>query len=409
MVVFIIHPSAHAQYHHLVTAHAARGDTVYFLCQRVLERVAGVHYLEYTLPRPPASRSAEARWSAEFQTATLRAAQVAGLCEALLAQGVVPEIIYGHCGWGDLLFVKDVFPDQPLVCYIEYYYHSRGFDLGFDPEFDPIFIEPKLLQARNAAIALTALRADLNTTPTPWQQRILPAALRADTRVLHEGIDTAAAAPDEAATFTVPGTGLQFSARDRLITYVSRSLEPYRGFPTFMRALPAVLQRFPDAQVLIAGAEGTSYGRALPAGNSYKTTLLAELEGQLDLNRVHFCGTLPREAFLDLLKVSSAHVYLTYPLFVSWSCLEALSAGCLVIGSRTGPVTDVIEHGKNGLLVDFFNPQELSATLIDALQRPKSFNSLRKAARRQAVARFDLHRRCLPEWLALSDSLGKLS
>ena len=408
MIVLVIHQSAPSQYRHLVKAHAERGDAVYFICREITERIDGVEYLVYLPPRPAKIDPAN-RLSLDFQLATNHGERVAAICETLKAKGTRPDAIYGHGGWGDLLYVKDVYPDVPLVCYNEYYYHPAGFDLGFDPEFDPVFLEKKSLQSRNASIALTALRADINTTPTAWQKSVLPAALAAHTRVLHEGIDTAEARPAEDASFKVPGGRLRLRASDCVITYVSRSLEPYRGFPTFMRSLPAVLKKHPNAQVLIVGAEGSTYGGTLSAGSSYKKLMLAELAGQLDLSRVHFCGAISRAEFIKLLQISSAHVYLTYPLFVSWSCLEALSSGCLVIGSKTGPVMDVIKHRENGLLVDFFSPSELSNALDEALSQPKAFAKIRKRARQSAIQTFDLHQRCLPEWLALSDKLGKLS
>lgn len=408
MIVFFIHPSAPAQYRHLVKAHADRGDQVYFICREIVERVDGVEYLSYLAPRLPKT-DASNRLSLNFQLATLCGERVAASCEALKARGITPDVIHGHGGWGDLLYVKDVYPNVPLACYSEYYYHPTGLDLGFDPEFDPVFLEPKILQARNASIALTALRADINLTPTRWQKSVLPPALAASTRVLHEGIDTREAQADEQAVFQVPGTALQLRKTDQVITYVSRSLEPYRGFHTFMRSLPTVLAANPRAQVLIVGAENTTYGGTLSAGDSYKKLLLSELSGRIDLSRVHFCGSIPRQAFIRLLQVSSAHVYLSYPLFISWSCLEALASSCLVIGSKTGPVMDVIEDRHNGLLVDFFRPDELSAALNEVLRSPKAFQPIRKKARQSIVKRFDLHQRCLPEWLALSGTLAKLS
>ena len=153
------------------------------------------------------------------------------------------------------------------------------------------------------------------------------------------------------------------------------------------------------------GNDGTSYGSPLPSGTSHKQLLLDELKGQLPLDRLHFCGTVSRPDFLRLLQVSSAHVYFTYPLFLSWSCLEAMSAGCLVIGSDTGPVRDVINDNKNGLLVDFFDTEGLANRLIDALRAPEQWETLRSRARKTVQNDFDVKLKAIPQWMRLIDQL----
>src|SRR6185312_2943528 len=105
--------------------------------------------------------------------------------------------------------------------------------------------------------------------------------------------------------------------------------------------------------------------------------MLAELDGRLDLSRVHFLGTIPYMQYLKVLQISSAHVYLTYPFVLSWSFLEAMSAECLMIGSNTAPVREVIEDGVNGLLVDFFDVDGLADRVVEALAKPSKFLSMR--------------------------------
>jgi glycosyltransferase involved in cell wall biosynthesis len=133
--------------------------------------------------------------------------------------------------------------------------------------------------------------------------------------------------------------------------------------------------------------------------------MLAELEGSLDLSRVHFLGKIPYAGFIKVLQISRVHVYLTYPFVLSWSMLEAMAAGCLVVGSRTQPVEEVIQHAANGLLVDFFSPEQIADRLIDALEDSKSFASLRQNARQTIVNRFDLKSICLPAHLRLLNML----
>jgi len=190
--------------------------------------------------------------------------------------------------------------------------------------------------------------------------------------------------------------GRQVGPSDEVVTFVARNLEPLRGYHVFMRALPEILRRRPNAQIVIIGRDGLSYGQAPPAGKTWKSVFLDEVGDGLDLSRVHFMGGVPYQTFIAALQVSSAHVYLTYPFVLSWSMLEAMSAGCLVIGSDTSPVREVIRHGENGMLVPFFAVEELAGRVIEALQEPKMFSAIREAARRFVVDQYDAAQICLP-------------
>jgi glycosyltransferase involved in cell wall biosynthesis len=186
---------------------------------------------------------------------------------------------------------------------------------------------------------------------------------------------------------------------------VARNLEPHRGFPSFLRSLPKILAARPDARVLIVGGDDVSYGARLPPGETYKKRMLAELGDTLDRSRVHFLGKVPYGAFIKVLQVSRVHVYLTYPFVLSWSMLEAMAAGCLIVGSRTQPVQEVIHHGGNGLLVDFFSSDEIAERVVEALKDRRSFASLRQNARQTVLDRYDLRSVCLPAHLRLLNML----
>src|SRR5439155_7868886 len=221
--------------------------------------------------------------------------------------------------------------------------------------------------------------------PTLWQQSRFPRVYRPGIRVIHDGIDTDRVTPGR--------------PQDELITYVSRNLEPYRGFHTFVRAIPEIQRRRPKARIVIVGGDEVSYSPRLPTGETYRARLLRELEGKIDLSRVHFVGKLPYSDYVSVLRSSSVHVYLTYPFVLSWSLIEALSAGCLVVASRTPPVEEAIRHGENGLLTDFFSTEEIAASVDEALKG--RHEHLREAARRTAVEGYDLSRVCLPQQLNL--------
>lgn len=332
---------------------------------------------------------------------------VAAACDRLRQAGCDPAVIVGHAGWGEMLFLRDVFPAARIVSYLEFFYAWEGADLNFDPEFPLEGLSAKArVRARNAPALFAAADSDALVTPTLWQASRFPASIRPRLTVLHDGIDTARAAPDPAVRLEVEN-GVVLTSGDEVLTFVARNLEPYRGFHVFMRALPAILAARPRAQVLIVGGKGSSYGPPPPGGRSWKSVLLQELRGHIDLSRVHFLGHVTYDVFLGAMQLSRAHVYLTYPFVLSWSVLEAMACGALVIGSRTGPVEEVIEDGVNGLLVDFFDRRGLADRAITALAEPARFRSLGQAARAGVVDRFDLRTRSLPRQLELIEACVK--
>jgi glycosyltransferase involved in cell wall biosynthesis len=330
-----------------------------------------------------------------------RGAAAAGELYALRAEGFEPDVVVAHPGWGESLFVRDVWPKCRLIVHAEFYYTEAG--VGFDPGIlGPV--DPRYgmdLRTRNAAMTLALLDADRGVAPTPWQASVFPPVLREKLEVLHEGIDTRVARPSAEAQIRLGRHGEPLRPGDEVITFVNRNLEPHRGFHIFMRALPLVLARRPAARVVIVGGDGHSYGPPPAPGKGWRQVILAELGDKLDMSRVHFVGRTSYQTLIELFQVSAAHVYLTYPFVLSWSMLDAMSAGALVIGSRTQPVEDVIEHGKNGVLVDFFDVEGLADAVTDALANPDRYRSVREAARGTVEERFDLQSVCLPRWLEL--------
>ena len=250
-------------------------------------------------------------------------------------------------------------------------------------------------------MTLALLDADVGVAPTRWQASRFPDALRRKITVVHEGVDTGVARPDPNAVLHLRGPGVVLRPGDEVVTYVARNLEPHRGFHVFMRALPGILKDRPKAHVVTVGGDGASYGPGPAGGGTWKEFMLREVGHRLDLSRVHFVGRLPYAALLRVLQVSAAHVYLTYPFVLSWSVLDAMSAGALVIGSRTPPVEEVIEDGRNGVLVNFFDVDGLAGAVAEALAAPGRHAGLRRAVRETVRARYDLRSRCLPAWLGL--------
>jgi len=404
MRYLFIHQNFPAQYRHVVRHLADRpGNEVCFITQPNENVMPGVRKITYPKDtRGPINCHA---YAADMDRAIHTGATVAEVCRGLAASGFRPDLIVGHSGWGETLFVKDVFPSVPLLANFEFYYHAQGVDVGFDPEFSSIFNDPSRLRVRNGVNLLAFQSADWGHSATEWQRGLNPPEMQSRISVLHEGVDTVQACPKPGARFKIPLTGKVLTRRDEVITYVARNLEPYRGFHIFMRSLPRLLKRRKHAQVVIVGGDGVSYGAPPPPRSTFREMMLNELGDGIDLSRVHFLGMLDYRAYLTLLQVSSVHVYLTYPFVLSWSLIEALSCGCLVVGSATPPVLEVLEDGVNGLTVDFFDFRGLAERVEEALEEPERMAGLREAARSTAVLGFDLQRVLLPRWRSLFEDL----
>jgi glycosyltransferase involved in cell wall biosynthesis len=405
MNFLFIHQNFPAQYRHVVEHLAKQPEhTVYFITQPNENVMARVHKVIYAKdPRGPLNCHA---YAMELERAIYTGATVAEVCRELRDQGFRPDLIVGHSGWGETLFVKDVFADVPLLANFEFYYHSRGVDVDFDPEFISVFSDPSRLRARNGINLLAFQAADWGHSATHWQRSLHPPEMQSRISVLHEGVNTKLARPNPAARFTVPGSGRVLTRRDEVVTYVARNLEPYRGFHVFMRSLPQLLRRRKGVQVVIAGGDGVSYGAPPPPTSSFREMMLQELGARLDLERVHFTGTLGYSAYLSLLQVSSVHVYLTYPFVLSWSLIEAMACGCLIVGSATPPVLEVLRDADNGITVDFFSHRSIASRIEEALDQQERMQALRKAARATAVKQFDLEGQLLPRWMALFGCLA---
>jgi len=405
MKFLFVHQNFPGQYLHLVR-HLAQhgGHEVVFITQRRNADLPGVRKVVYKPRRNVAPQVHH--YLRDAESAVLNAQQVARVALDLRKAGFVPDVMLGHNGWGEIWYLKDIFPEAPLIGYFEFFYRMQGADIGFDPS-DPVTPDtaPRL-RTKNLGNLLALDTVDVGQCPTQWQQSGYPRRYHPMLNVIHEGIDTRAVQPDPAARLLLKEKKLEIRAGDEVLTYVARNLEPYRGFPYFMRALPKILAARPQAQVLIVGGDEVSYGAKLPPGQTFRQKLLDELGDSLDLSRVHFLGKIPYPAFVKVLQVSRAHVYLTYPFVLSWSMLEAMSAGCLLIGSRTAPVEEVIHPGGNGLLVDFFSSDDIADRAIQALEDGRSFESLRRNARQTVIERYDLHTRCLPAHLRLLNALA---
>lgn len=396
-----IHQNFPAQFVHAARHLAALGDTVVFITQQRERQLDRVRKIVYAPPKRPPGTHPFVR---ELESAIENGIAVAQICTGLKREGFTPDLVVGHNGWGEILYVKDCWPHVPLLGYFEFFYRATDSDLDFDPEFPPSEADRLRTRTRNAVNLLGLEAADWGQTPTEFQRDLYPERYRREISVVHEGIDTGLVHPEPGTRLWLSG-GLSLSRKDPIVTYSARNLEPYRGFHVMMRTLPQLLARHPTARVLIVGENGVSYGRQPTGAASWREQMLTELSGKLDLSRVHFLGRLPYAQYLAMLRISSAHIYLTYPFVLSWGMLEAMASGCCIVASRTPPVEEVLRDGENGYLVDFFDTDAIADRVGDALLHPERHEAVRAEARRTAVERYDLATVCLPAYLGLFNRL----
>jgi glycosyltransferase involved in cell wall biosynthesis len=384
--LLFIHQNAPGQFRYLINALIRDGrDRIVCVSARDDLAIPGVGCISYPAP---GAQGAAARL---MEAATARAQAVAGICVGLARNGWAPDVVVAHSGWGESLFVKDVYPRAQLLHYCEFFYRADGADAGFDPAIKLSLADRQALRLRNAPLLMALEAGDAGMAPSQWQKSLHPPAFQSQISVIPDGVDVSEVAPDSQARFVLPD-GRVLRAGDPVVTYVARALEPHRGFPSFLRALPAIMRARPDAQIVVLGASLPSYGPPPSEGGSWRAKLLAEMAGQpgFDRARLHLLGTIQRPDYLRLLQVSAVHVYLTMPFVLSWSALEAMAAGALMVASDTAPVTEVINDGRNGLLVDFFDPAGIAARVLEGLGGGAALSTMRTAARQTVVDRFRL-------------------
>ena len=399
MNILFVHQNFPGQFKHLAPALASAGHRVLAMTMRkVRERFwNGVELVPYGASR--SSTPGIHPWVVDWETKVIRGEACFRAALQLKAGGFMPDAIVAHPGWGESLFLKDVWPQARLGMYSEFFYHRHGADVDFDPEF-LVSDEGEVcrIQLKNLNNLAHFSVADAGLSPTHWQASTFPEPFRSRITVVHDGIDTQVIRPDPQATLTLNGR-LRLDRGSEIITFVNRNLEPLRGYHIFMRALLELLRRRPRARVLLVGGSDVSYGLRPESGRSWTEIFAAEVRPRIsdaDWSRVHFLGHIAYQHFTTLLQLSKVHVYLTYPFVLSWSLLEAMSAGCAIVASDTRPVQEAIRHGDTGRLVHFFDAAGLANEVCDLLADPGERERLGARARAFAQEHYDLHAVCLP-------------
>lgn len=413
MNILFIHQNFPGQFRHIAPEMIKRGHDVsaLMLGDGKTAEINGVKVHTYKISK--STSQTVHPWVADFETKIIRAEGCFKAALKLKEQGLSPDLIMAHHGWGESLFIKEVWPNTKLGIYCEFFYSPSGTDTGFDPEF------PTSNEDLNACrIKLKNLNnfmhfeiADFGISPTAWQASTFPIAFQKKMSVIHDGIDTETAKPKSDSKISIKlndGEILRLTSKDQIVTFVNRNLEPYRGYHVFIRSLPSLLKKYPKLQILIIGGSGASYGPEPDVkkfGNrSWRDIFATEAKTKMDdseWQRIHFIGQVKYSVYLQALQISQVHVYLTYPFVLSWSLLEAMAVACPIVASDTGPLRDIIEHERNGLLVDFFSTADLIKSISRLLDNPKVALRLGDTARKDCMKRFDLKSICLPAQIEL--------
>lgn len=391
MRILLIHQNFPGQFKGLVPQLLARGHTVVAIGQRPLTQPpAGLHYIRDSGDdAEPARRLTDPDLERNLQ----RGARVHRLALQLREQGFQPDGVVFHSGWGEGLYLRDVWPKSVLIAYPELYARPELLGHGFDPDLPPLGAQMRQSMRRQNFMALAAIAdADAAVAPTLFQRDTFPAHLRSRFHVIHEGVDLEQARPRPGRHVQLR-TDLTLQLGDPVITFVNRTLEPLRGFRALMRALPQIQASHPTVQTVIVGETiGTSYSPPSSHPKGYLGELMALLGDRLDSSRLHFLGRVSYPELLALFQVSAAHVYLTYPYALGWSLLDAMACGAPVIGSANAPVTEVIRDGESGLLVAFHETEQLVAAVLRLLGDATLRQRLGIAGRELVSARYPLAR-----------------
>lgn len=386
MRILISHTNYPAQFRRLAPALVTQGHEVVFLCRNTEwhapQPCEGLRLIQYQ-PHRQGGGEALHPYLRRFENCVLEGQAAYRAAQQLVDEGWQPDCILNHVGFGNGLYLSDLFPGARRIGLFEWYYNARNSDVDF---LRRGAVEPDRamrLRTWNAQVLLELAHCQVGVVPTHWQHRQFPGQLSGHLQVVHEGIDVQALGALRAGGLPRPDC-LPADPGVEVLTYVSRGFEEYRGFPQAMQAIALLQARRPQLHVLLVGSDVVAYGAPRPDGRSWRSWAQQELA--LDPARTHWLGALQEPAYHQVLAHSQVHLYLTVPFVLSWSLLEAMAAGCAIVASATAPVQEVLEHGRSALLVDFFDPDAQAAAIERLLDGPPEAQALAAAASQAALA-----------------------
>lgn len=384
MNILFIHRDFPGQFKYIapVLAQNPKNLVLFITAESEISSMSGINKLVYKIDKKSVPINPYLK---EYTEAVQHGQAAAQIALSMKKRGIIPDIIYGHSR-GSTMFMKDVFPDVPMLCYFEWFDNADGAAIGFDGNL-PDLSYRETIRANNAFKLMDLCSCDGGISPTEWQKNQFPKEFHNKIRVIHDGINTDICKPDKNAKFLIPDKNIELSAEDEVVTYATRGMEPTRGFPQAMEAIAKLQRKRPNAHFVVGGLDKVCYGEKLKNG-TYKELMLKKLN--LDMKRVHFVGALDYNDYINLLQISSAHIYSTIPFILSWSLLEAMSVGCCVVASNTTPVLEVMKDNYNGLLFDFYNVDQLVEKVEYALDNKVGMQVIKENARKTVVENYDL-------------------
>ncbi|MEQ3709935.1 MAG: glycosyltransferase family 4 protein [Tateyamaria sp.] len=405
MKLLFVHQNMPGQYRELVQWLAAQGDhEIVFLTQREkAPDFAGVRTVRYKTHHKAANDAYGL--SKNWETAAGNGFGAVTALREIVSGGFIPDIVIGHVGWGEMSFFREVLPKTPMIGFFEYFYSVRGGPVGFDPNDVVSDHAPYIMHGNNVVPLVNIEVVDVAHSPTWWQRNRFPPSFHDKIYVCHDGIRTDKLLPDPKASVSLGRIGRPLTASDEVVTFMARNLETTRGFHQFMRALPLIQKARPNARVLVIGGNEASYGGKSKHPGGLRGQMEAEVGHMLDWDRLHFLGQVPYANYQQIIQISTCHIYLTMPFVVSWSLLESMSMKATIVASDVAPVREVMEHGKTGLLVDFFDHEALAAQVAEVLECPGDFSHIGAAARQHVVENYDFLSVCLPEHIRQINAL----
>lgn len=386
--ILLLHHNFPAQFRFIAVDLAEAGHDVVFLSERnhvgLLPGIRQLSVVDTTLKlKVHSNLEGQLACAGRFRTAM----------ESLKAEGWNPDVVISHSGWGCGLDVSLVFPKARRISYLEWWFRNDAEDYEFDPGnpwWDYSAAMRLKLRHRNLSLALELIEAHHIVTPTDWQRSQLPIGLQGRCEVIHEGVDT---------DFFVMNPAWRPKSRLRL-TYATRGMEPMRGFPEFVQALPPILDRYPSLEVVIAGDDRVAYGASRPAEGSFGRWARRLLEPWHERGSVRFVGHLPTTAYARLLKSSHVHCYLTRPFVASWSLMDAMASGCCIVATNHKLVEEIVEV-ESTFWVDHRHRDCLVSGLEQALDLAQEARDARGFSQRQRAVKFWSRRKSIQSWRGL--------
>lgn len=385
MNILFLHKGFPGQFKFLAAGltHLPGSKVVFITSDDTQAQLPGVTKMVYN---PSTTEKVKSPFLGTFEDAIKHGQAAASVAQKLKQQGFKPDVIFGHSGWGCSMFMKDVFPDVPLICYFEWYENADGAAAGFNGNIPDEFRRTQI-RSNNVHKLIDLYSCDAGLSPTEWQKSQYPKEFHSKIKVIHDGVSLDTCCPDKDASFLVKDKNLTLTSQDEVITYATRGMEPYRGFPQFMEAIEKLQKKRPNSHFVIGGLDKVFYGDYLEKG-SYKEIMLKKLK--LDMSKIHFVGELSFVDYIKLLQVSSVHIYATVPFVLSWSFLEAMAVGCCIVASATPPVLEMAQDNYNALLYDFYNVEMMVEKIEYALDNKDKMQVMRQNARQFVLDKYDI-------------------